>query len=96
MRQLTIYKYEIPNIGVRNTLTMPEGARIVHFAEQISALHVGSGLCVWAQVDKNQPLEARDFVIKGTGHLIEEGLVYVATAQSGPYVWHLHEVLAHG
>lgn len=97
MRKLSIYKYILPNIGAPINLEMPVGARVVHFARQISVLSGAKvSLCIWAQVDRTQKLEYRHFVIVGTGHAIAEDLVYVATAQDGPCIWHLHEYLAHG
>lgn len=51
--------------------------------------------CIWAIVDPDAPKEVRRFKIFGTGHPLPEAgeCRYVGTVFSGPYVWHLVEIL---
>lgn len=74
---------------------MPRGAQIVRVAEQILE---GA---IWAIVDPGAERELRTFEIRGTGHEIEDGAVYVGTFEQRRYgtttfVWHVFETTARG
>jgi hypothetical protein len=70
---------------------MPNDAKVLHFAEQ------GEQLCLWCEVDPQNPPERRVFRVVGTGHTVDGlGLMrYIGTAHEGPreapLVWHLYE-----
>lgn len=59
----TIWKYEL-DIGEVLPVEMPRGAKVRYVGMQ------GDQLCVWAQVDSDQPLVKRVFAVHGTGHTI--------------------------
>ena len=65
---------------------MPGDAVVVHFAMQ------GEVPTIWVIVDPYSPIgRARNFVIRGTGHDLDEKLHYIGTTQHGALVWHLFE-----
>jgi hypothetical protein len=51
--------------------------------------------CIWALVDTDSPLKARQFITRGTGHPIPEDWInYIGTYQlsGGHMVFHVLEV----
>jgi len=80
----TIHKYPV-RYNEDFTLTLPKGARVVHFAEQNSSLHI------WAEVTPDNPPIEHRFAVHGTGHPIDPTETYIATCFDGPFVWHLYE-----
>jgi len=86
-----IWKYPLPLQDVVE-LMLPRGARVLTMQKQ------NGQLTMWALVDPLAPLYLRSFAIVGTGNPApnpEQG-TYLATAQSGPFVWHLFEEIARG
>jgi hypothetical protein len=82
----TIWKYPF-SVADRFTLSMPEGAQILHVDLQ-------SGIpCLWALVIPERPPTEVGFRVFGTGHPFLGGLganlVHVGTFQQGPLVWHV-------
>jgi hypothetical protein len=70
---------------------MPEGAQIVHFADQNGELRI------WAIVDTSRPIDRRYFRVAGTGHEVSaEYDAHWGTCQQGPFVWHLFENTSDG
>ncbi len=69
-------------------LELPVGATVLHVAEQ------GEGPQMWVLLDNNPeaPKEPRHFIVRGTGHNVDEDLTWVGTWQSPPFVWHLFEI----
>lgn len=88
----TIHKFPF-DVDDRLTILMPIGATILHVACQ------DGRPCLWALVDtESTPTHFRRFRIFGTGHSIPDDtaefrLVYLATFQKPPFVWHLFESL---
>lgn len=81
-----IYKYPLDFVDHPQLITMPRDATVVYFAMQ------GDIPTIWAIVDPISSVrEARNFVIRGTGHNLDEELHYIGTALHGAYVWHLFE-----
>jgi hypothetical protein len=82
-----IWKYPLPK-GL-NLLEMPEKA--IPRSVQIQ----GGQLCLWAEVQTNQPLEKRRFIVIGTGHpfppVETRPDIYIGTVQDGALVWHIYE-----
>ena len=81
----TIYKYPI-NIGDTFTVEMPEGAEVIHVAEQFDEPFM------WAIVDNEKPLKHHHFYVFGTGHRMNDYcLRFVGTllTAGGSYVWHI-------
>lgn len=70
-----VWKYLL---DAESELRMPVGAEILCVRTQ--AGHPA----MWALVDSNAPLETRSFSIVGTGHIVEDGLVYVGTFHVHP------------
>jgi hypothetical protein len=85
MTMRTVHKFLLTVAS--GDVMMPRGARILRVCPQQGAPRL------WAEVDTDQPLEARRFTIVGTGQPIETG-EYVGTYDSPPYVWHVYDVTA--
>ncbi len=85
----TIWKYRFSISGIE-TFSMPEGARVVFVGMQ------GRCINLWALVQPlmnwNTEAVERTFVIRGTGHNIEDNLEYVGSTIDGEFVWHVFEV----
>jgi len=64
---------------------MPKGAKIVEVREE------DRFPALWFQCDPSQEEETRSFLIRGTGHGIEDGFTYVGTVHDHPFVWHILE-----
>jgi hypothetical protein len=79
----TIYKY---NLSLPGSKAMPLGSTIVKVGIQ------NGQCCIWALVDTNAPIEERRFVIVGTGHELDDNMVYVGTVFEEPFVWHVMEL----
>lgn len=92
----TIWKFPLPMAVAGEPLSMPRGARIVHFDIQYSGpLDNGPRPGVptlWVEVDPDQAAEPRQFVIIGTGHEIPADGQHVGSYQAEPFVWHVYEV----
>ncbi|GAF83802.1 unnamed protein product, partial [marine sediment metagenome] len=71
----TIWKYEI-DLPV-SRIAIPKGGRVLTFQMQHKAR------CIWVQIDTDQELEERTFIIFGTGQpmLGAEDLAYIGSAQ---------------
>lgn len=86
----SIFKYTIP-IEDYFTLKLPRGAKILSLQEQYNVPQL------WALVEKNAPIEIRNFRLAGTGHPIEksENLEFIGTFQlyGGDFVGHLFEIV---
>ena len=84
-----IWKYTLQPDNT--TMEMPKGAKVLHVDEQHGSI------CIWAEVDSEQPTEERKFEIFGTGHEMPsiKGLFrkYVGTAkmQGGTFIFHVYE-----
>jgi len=86
-----VYKYPIPVTDMID-LSLPAGAQPLHVAAQ------GEMVCLWALVDPEAEPVARRFIVRGTGHPIENDdadLSHVGTflLQDGALVFHLFEVI---
>lgn len=85
---LTIYKYPL-EVAAMQTIPLPIGATILHFANQFETP------VVWALVDTEAPTEYIVFHMVGTGHRMPNSYcVYIGSAQfqGGEFVWHLFRV----
>lgn len=82
----TIYKYELA-ITDYQEIFMPIGAKIL--TAQLQHDHIA----IWALVHKGGPMEARKFLICGTGNPVAELCgTYIATVQQNQFVWHVFDV----
>ncbi len=84
-----VFKYRLALKPIQE-VTMPKGARILHFGNQYEFL------TIWAEVDSDAPFVQRYFQIVATGgHFPEPEYNYIGTAtfNGGNHVWHLYEEL---
>lgn len=83
----SVYKYHL-QLGP-NAIDMPVVSEIL-----TAQIQEGS-LVLWALVEKSEITTTRWFKVAGTGHDLpsQENLKYISTCQTGPYVWHIFEVL---
>ena len=79
----TIYKYIVTG---RNKTVMPIGANIISVGMQ------GRDYCIWALVDSEAEMEARDFEVVGTGWELENDMSYIGTCFDGDFVWQIMEL----
>lgn len=100
-----IWKYRLHGAGLPTPISMPKGARIVHFAKQLRIP------CLWALVLPDpQVFETRTFIWCGTGDEVRDDANWVGTCEEllsqrimidGPlhersFIWHLFEVPTEG
>lgn len=94
MTARTIWKFTIPvnelSASFTTRLRIPEGARLLHCAEQHGAV------ALWYEVDPEAPIGARGFQLfgTGTGPIDIDRLVYVGTTShyDGQLILHVYEV----
>lgn len=88
---LTVYKYPL-KLQDHWSLEMPIGAKILSVDNQREQI------TLWALVDASPeaPTEVRSFLIRGTGHNIDEGLnlefIGTVLVHDGGLVWHVFEL----
>lgn len=80
----TIYKYPL-QITDRQTIDMPGDAQLLTVQMQLGVP------CLWALVEPEMPQRNHVIQIYGTGHPADDAGVYIATFQTGPYVFHVFE-----
>ena len=82
-----IFKYPIE--PYTEFITMPQGAKILHVAEQCNELFL------WAEVDETQPPATRKIICVGTGMVWDEEEMklaeYIGTVQQDGFVWHYYD-----
>lgn len=79
-----VYKYTLP-LG-RSEIWLPPEAEIVHVHEQHGQI------CMWVLESTGPSTAVRIFEVKGTGTVFDsEGLAYIGTVHSDPFVWHIFE-----
>lgn len=85
-----VYKYDVP-LDDKLRLSLPKNAAVL--SVQVQGTNRNPQL--WALVDTEAPLEDRYYRWFGTGHEIPLGMdwVFIATVQTGPFVFHLFEEL---
>lgn len=80
-----IYKYAV-TVTRKQHIIMPRDAKI------LSAQCQGDCIQLWARVDPSEPLVNRAINVLGTGHeFFGYPGEFIATVQTGPYVWHLFD-----
>lgn len=87
----TIWKFPIP-VTDSWVIEVPKGAVFLNVAES----EVPATISLWAEVDPEQPLVPRMFVVLGTGNQMPEGihLRHVSTVRDRQFVWHVYEVVS--
>lgn len=85
----SIWKFPIKNINDNISIEMPKDSYILTIRDQQGTA------CIWAIVDSEKPLVKRNFLIRGTGHDIENLSYdnYIGTFQlyGGSLVFHVFE-----
>ena len=84
-----IYKYDLTLSGEQE-IEMSEDAQILSVQTQYEKI------CIWVLFDTKKKMVKRKFIVKGTGHPIEEkNMKYIGTTQmmKGNLVWHVFEDL---
>lgn len=81
----TIYKYPL-----KDTIFLPQGAKVLSVGDQEGER------VLWALVDTNNLLEARNFSIIGTGWDVtnDPGIhhsKFIGTIHQPPFVWHVFD-----
>lgn len=88
-----IWKVQLKADIGRQAIKMPRGAKILSVQDQCG------NLCLWAEVDTEEPAETRNIRIYGTGHEVRtrytSRLEYIATIQlfGGSFVLHIYEII---
>jgi hypothetical protein len=82
----TIFKYPLPQLADEQVLEVPRGWNPLCVQRQ------GGAICIWAEVDTDQPNRKLTIFIRGTGHAMpDEAHEYIGTVQmmDGNLVWHI-------
>lgn len=85
---MTIWKFNL-EITDKQTIRMPNGARILSIQEQ------NGELCVWAVVDPDEEYVPRKFRIFGEGHTFDLDAAdakFIGTVQCDRLVWHIFAI----
>ena len=81
-----IWKWPL-QMTTEQTLALPKGAKYLDVQLQ------GGEPQLWCMCNASAPLEPRRFAIHGTGNAMpDDPGEYLATFQTGAFVWHLFEV----
>ncbi len=84
---LKIFKYTLKMKDIE-TIAMQKDAMILDCQQQNQGF-----LTIWAIVNPDAELENRTFEIIGTGNVVsEQPREFIATVQTGLYVWHIFEI----
>ena len=81
-----IYKYPLEFcLGQKQTIDLPEGAKILHADNQHGAL------CLWALIDpKVTETEVFEIWVHGTGYeIVDDHLSHINTVMCGALVFHI-------
>lgn len=89
-----VYKYELPVEGGPQAVTLPRGAKILHFGHQGDPAMI----CIWALINPSEPTTIdKMFYVAGTGHELPEPSRWVFAATINlfpiPLVWHVFQEL---
>lgn len=88
----SVWKFVL-EVGRSGIISMPVGATIL---PRIEVVPGGGSVCLWAEVDLEQPKEVREFFIVGTGHRLPNvSARYIGTDldERTGLVWHVYEVM---
>jgi hypothetical protein len=50
-----------------------------------------NNVCIWTLEDTFKPKKSRIFKVYGTGFIVEDNLIYIATVQQRVFAWHIFE-----
>ena len=83
----SIWKFPI-KIDDHQVIPVPNGAKIRSVAVQ------GETVCLWAEVDPNEPIFGRDIFVYGTGHPMPDDpgtFIGSVMLHGGALVFHIYE-----
>lgn len=85
----TIYKYRLAlHADGPQLFQLPDGATVL----SVGICPLGQ-LAMWIYVDMSKACTQREFVVVGTGHPVPDGLEFIGTVVSDPFVWHILEIV---
>ncbi len=88
----TVYKYPMQMVGGEQIVRMPIGSNVLACQNQ------GEDPQLWAEVNDQNDMTDRTFIIVGTGHPLPEGasLKFIDTFQmvGGSLIFHVFEIYA--
>ncbi len=77
-----IYKYKLPLVP-NIKIPLPRSRKL------LSAQIQGEEICVWAEIETNEPCFECTFSIVATGENPPEHMTYLSTIQLDGFVWHI-------
>lgn len=84
----TIHKHQLFIKDGKQRISLPMWAVIRHVGEQ------NRGLFLWLEVETENDVVVRRFIVHGAGHEIASDEFYVGTAQMADgLVWHVYEII---
>lgn len=90
----TVYKYPMELTDI-TSVSVPMGALI-----RDVGIDWEGRLCVWLEVDTENPMELLRFRVAGTGHPLrckgmekEDCLRFLKTVPNKPFFWHVYEIV---
>lgn len=89
---MTVWKFEINLLGGDDAeFQMPQGARLLHVGVQSGQFPYV--VAIWALVNPTMPTVRRRLYVRGTGHVVPEGVEYVGSTitANGSLVWHVFD-----
>lgn len=86
---MVVHKFQLKLTDEPQVFQMPVGAQVLTTQTQWDVI------CIWALVDPQAKLDPRTFIIRGTGHPVQDNVKYIGTVQQmdGRFVWHIFEVV---
>lgn len=90
---ITIHKHTL-DVGAPSTWVrqLPANAKLLHVASQDPVQH--QLVHTWWELDPEAKKADRTFFVAGTGQPLPPKLHHVGSAISGPFVWHLYELVS--
>ena len=83
-----IFKYVLLHVGGPQSEHIHKGYKVLSIQIQDRAI------CMWCEVNPDEPTEEFHYEIVGTGWEIEPSpRVYLATFQTGSFVWHVYQLV---
>lgn len=82
---MRVYKYQLDFLE-RQTINLPKGATVLDVQCQ------GRRICLWALINPDEEgCDKFTYRVFGTGRDLPDmgNLIFVATVQDGPFVWHV-------
>ena len=82
----TIWKYSLSVDQADGSFSIPKDGKIIYVSSQTTRM-----INFWVELESNNQIELRHFIVIGTGHSIPDNSEYVGSIMSGAFVWHLYE-----